>query len=714
MAFQLTPLHIPSLTTDFSAQTNATARLGEMLGNLPGEMQKQRLAQQKQQILGQIGTGNLDYDKGGRALIALGDTQAGATLLTLGQKQQQLDAQKGISGIFSGGASPAPLGSTAPVSGPASLIKNESGGNWQAQNNAVGSGGAVGHFGRLQFGQARIQDAINAGALPAGTTPQAFMASPELQKRAEAWHFADIDQKIRENGFDKLVGQSINGVPVTVDGLRAVAHLGGTEGMRKFVESGGRYNPADENGTRLSDYFARHGGAGTGRPTQVAQPPLGAPVQVAENEADVARLEAQMPGYGGAQPAQVAQATVAGDNVAKLRADAQYYAQSNPEAARQFNARADALERGNGGQVAQAPGSADLPPQGANAAPTQAQGFAVPGNALPPNDPYPRVTTQQLYGILQNPQASDGQRAMAKSIIDNRMKYSDENAPDKREMTRLQTEKLRREVEGEGGRPMTPDERKAYNVPDGQPAFVKRNGDPGFGPAGTRIDLNKGENKFEEELGKGQAKRFNDLIAEGDVAQGRLADIQTLRETSRRLGSQGSSANLKATVGPYAESLGIKVDGLSDIQLYESITQRLAPTLRAPGSGSTSDIEFKGFLRAIGPLSNTPAAREMILDTFEAASRNDIARADIASRLAQKEITRGQAEKEIRALPNPLESFREFRKQNPDLVGQAIKESAETDRVQRAAPPITTAEGYNALKPGDKYTDPQGNIRTKR
>ncbi|MDR6826489.1 hypothetical protein J2X48_000707 [Bosea sp. BE271] len=662
MVFTPRPLQIPNMRTDYSAENSAFSNLGQTLGSMPSDFRKEQLNAQKQQILGDIGTGKMDYDKAGRALIALGDTQAGATLLGLGQKQQMLGAQKGIADIFSGGGSAAP--STSGVA-PASLIQNESGGNWGASNNAVGAGGQVGHDGRAQFGRARLQDAANAGAIPQGVSREEFRKSPELQKKAEAWHFGDIDNFIQANGYDKMIGQSINGVPVTVDGMRAVAHLGGTGGLRKFIETGGQYNPSDRNGTSLMDYFTRHGGNSTplAPRTQIANPVAQPqqPVQVAENEADVQRLEA-------------AQA-----------------ARSAPPA-----------------QVAQSP---DLPPQGANAAPAQ---FAVPGNMLPPNDPYPRVTTQQLYSVLQNPMASDGQRAMAKSIIDNRMKYSDENAPDKREKTRLETEKLRREVEGEGGRPMTPEERKAYNVPEGQPAYVKRNGDPGFGPAGTRIDLNKGENKFDEEMGKGQAKRFNDLIAEGDVAQGRLADIQTLRETSRRLGSQGSSANLKATVGPYAESLGIKVDGLSDIQLYESITQRLAPTLRAPGSGSTSDIEFKGFLRAIGPLSNTPAAREMILDTFEAASRNDIARADIASRLAQKEITRGQAEKEIRSLPNPLEAFREFRKQNPDLVGQAIKESAETDRVQRAAPPITTADGYNALKPGDKYTDPDGNIRTKR
>lgn len=225
----------------------------------------------------------------------------------------------------------------------------------------------------------------------------------------------------------------------------------------------------------------------------------------------------------------------------------------------------------------------------------------------------------------------------------------------------------------------------------------------------------KGETKFNEALGAAQAKRWDAYIQEGDVAQGRMADIQTLRETSRRLGSQGSSANLKSTIGPYAESLGIKVDGLSDIQLYESITNRLAPTLRAPGSGSTSDIEFKGFMRAIGPLSNAPAAREMILDTFEAASRNDIARSEIASRLASGEINRGQAEKEIRSLPNPLDAFRKFREANPDAVGQAIKEAGKTDAEQRNAPPrVDSADAYGKLKSGDKFMDSDGNVRIKR
>ena len=154
----------------------------------------------------------------------------------------------------------APIG---PANSPVpSLVRSESGGNWQAQNNAMGAGGMAGHFGRLQFGQARIQDAINAGALPPGTTPQQFMASPELQRRAEQWHFADIDRAIASGPAAQAIGRVINGVPITQDGLRAVAHLGGVGGMNKFVQTNGAYNPADANGTSLMAYAQMHGGQG--------------------------------------------------------------------------------------------------------------------------------------------------------------------------------------------------------------------------------------------------------------------------------------------------------------------------------------------------------------------------------------------------------------------------------------------------------------------
>lgn len=659
---------------DFSPIGN----LGKTYQQAADSARKRQLEEQQRTVYAGLGSDieRGDYAGAARKVMSLGDLGGGASLMALGHKAEdrklELEAYK--NSPFSGSA-PAPSGVSAPSapSSPdarSSLIQNESGGRWNAQNDAPGAGGMTGHFGRLQFGQARLQEAAAAGAIPAGTTPQQFMASRELQKSAENWHFSDIDKFIAGNGLDKMVGKTINGVPVTVDGMRAVAHLGGKQGLAKFVMSGGRYNPADRNGTRLSDYFARHGGGGA-YDAASGQPVGQRPVQVAETEEDVQRLEQEQ---AARQPVQVAQAPAQ-------------------------------------------PGTpvADVPATGA----APAEGFSIPpgqSGQIPPNDPYPQVTNQQLINVLRNPRSSAGDKTLAQQIFASRQAYSAENAPDKRALARAQTEKaqletakLRREVEGEGARPMTPEERASYNVAPGQPAYMTRSGDPKFGPVGTNVNVGKGETKFEEAMGTAQAKRWNGYIEEGDVAQNRIADIQTLRDASRRLGSQGASANLKSTIGPYAESLGIPIEGLSDIQLYESITTRLAPTLRAPGSGSTSDIEFKGFMRAIGPLSNAPAAREMILDTFEAASRNDLARSSIASRLANGEISRGQAEREIRALPNPLEGFKKYREANPDAVGQAIKESGMKAAAEKRDPvKVTSPEEARKLPSGTKIILPDG------
>lgn len=190
----------------------------------------------------------------------------------------------------------------------------------------------------------------------------------------------------------------------------------------------------------------------------------------------------------------------------------------------------------------------------------------------------------------------------------------------------------------------------------------------------TEVNIDqKGEGEFEKELGKGQAKRWNGYIETGQAAERKMVDIGTMREISRRLGSQGATANIKEAIGPYAEALGINVGGLSDIQAYSQVIQRLAPQQRAEGSGSTSDIEFKGFLKSLPTLSQNPAAREIGLDTMEALTRDEQARGVIATQLATKEIKRDEAERRLRALPDPMKGFVEWRKANPDVYGQALK-----------------------------------------
>jgi hypothetical protein len=99
--------------------------------------------------------------------------------------------------------------------------------------------------GSLQFGKARLSDYQKA----TGTrfTQDEFIADETLQDAVAAWHIAEIDDAITALG-DAAVGYDR-------DGLRAVAHLGGVAGMKKYVRTNGEYNPADELGTSLKSYY---------------------------------------------------------------------------------------------------------------------------------------------------------------------------------------------------------------------------------------------------------------------------------------------------------------------------------------------------------------------------------------------------------------------------------------------------------------------------
>jgi hypothetical protein len=131
------------------------------------------------------------------------------------------------------------------------MIQAESSGRPNVQITATSGGRPQNMTGLFQFSDDRLTDYMNDTG--ASFTTEDFRLDPNLQKDVFAWHVADIDRAIERGGFLEQ-GYDLNG-------LRAVAHLGGIGGMRQFVRSGGRYNPSDaepgsnRKGTRLSDYY---------------------------------------------------------------------------------------------------------------------------------------------------------------------------------------------------------------------------------------------------------------------------------------------------------------------------------------------------------------------------------------------------------------------------------------------------------------------------
>ena len=125
-------------------------------------------------------------------------------------------------------------------------------GGYNAQNSE-------GYVGKYQFGDARLTDFRDATGKD--FTMEQFKDSPALQEEVVQWHQKDISDYASDTGLDEYKGQTINGVLINDDSIMAMAHLGGKSGMRQFIESGGEYDPADSNGTTLSDYGKKFGGS---------------------------------------------------------------------------------------------------------------------------------------------------------------------------------------------------------------------------------------------------------------------------------------------------------------------------------------------------------------------------------------------------------------------------------------------------------------------
>lgn len=185
--------------------------------------------------------GRLDEAFAGRE--ALGLLQSAFDSLRVEMPEDQAVAADTISALQD-----TPTGAgTEPIMFIDRLAMSESSGNPQAEIT-IGDGRRF--VGLLQFGEARLQDYKNATGEQ--FTQDEFQNDPELQRRVNEWHIGDIDRAI-----DSLGGAAAG---YSRDGLRAVAHLGGITGMRRFVESGGEYNPSDELGTSLQAYYDRFSG----------------------------------------------------------------------------------------------------------------------------------------------------------------------------------------------------------------------------------------------------------------------------------------------------------------------------------------------------------------------------------------------------------------------------------------------------------------------
>jgi len=81
-----------------------------------------------------------------------------------------------------------------------------------------------------------------------------FLKSPAAQFAAYTFHRARMERQIADRGLADYLDHKIDGTVITRPGLLYMIHLGGAGGAQRVLQTHGRRDPADANGTTLLDY----------------------------------------------------------------------------------------------------------------------------------------------------------------------------------------------------------------------------------------------------------------------------------------------------------------------------------------------------------------------------------------------------------------------------------------------------------------------------
>jgi hypothetical protein len=151
-----------------------------------------------------------------------------------------------------------------------------------------------------------------------------------------------------------------------------------------------------------------------------------------------------------------------------------------------------------------------------------------------------------------------------------------------------------------------------------------------------------------KQLSKPVTTNVFDLTQKGldKIDSERVGEFSSAASSSRNFAQAASTVNsLLAGKGggeivkvgtALAKDLGLKNEQVSANDLAQSLATRAAVGVRQPGSGSTSDIEFKAYMSAVPSLSNSEPGRAFMAEGAEAFAKRNAKLADKARELYKK------------------------------------------------------------------------------
>lgn len=173
-----------------------------------------------------------------------------------------------------------------------------------------------------------------------------------------------------------------------------------------------------------------------------------------------------------------------------------------------------------------------------------------------------------------------------------------------------------------------------------QPQTVINNSMGGTGDFYKKLDENLGV-QVSDAISAGTNARSNQL---------RVSELERLLQTA----PQGLQGGMVQAAG----ALGLPVEGLDDVQAAQALINQMVPLQRPPGSGTMSDADLALFKASLPQIINQPGGNQNILGAIKAINEYTIAQADIAQRVANREISPEEGRKLQAAVPNPLAGLR--------------------------------------------------------
>jgi len=171
-------------------------------------------------------------------------------------------------------------------------------------------------------------------------------------------------------------------------------------------------------------------------------------------------------------------------------------------------------------------------------------------------------------------------------------------------------------------------------------------------PPGTTVNVGEKASPFQQAAQKQQAEVFSDIQKSGLAAQRSSKDVSKLGTLLEKVDTGGVAAFKQA-----AGNLGIKTEGLDDIQAAQAIINKLVPQQRPPGSGTMSDADLALYKESLPRLINQPGANKEIVRSMKDINNYLIKEGQIAADVLDGKLTPAQGRQKLLELGNPIQEF---------------------------------------------------------